>query len=264
VKYRALATLPLVLVALALAGLALVPPALTPSILTGTVEAAKVLAIVGCVLAALAFEAGDYLRRAWLLLGVCTVLLLGRDGVALAGGSAALQGAFALAGNGCSVAGTWMLARAWAVSGLDEGETPAGRVFILAGAAGLAVLVTGAPLVGDVAALTRGDVFAFVPLASDVADAIVLVLLAPLLQTTLALRGGVLRWPWAMLTCNNLLWLVFDAVYGFGGVWHIDPGHRHVVTEALRALATAYTFSAGLAQRWAVAPSPALEGLPAE
>ncbi|MGH7298556.1 MAG: hypothetical protein ACRELB_26690 [Polyangiaceae bacterium] len=261
-RFRALAALPVVLVVLALLGYFLAPPAAQPRVLTGAVEAAKILAIAGCTLAALAFEGGDYLRRAWLLLAACTSLLLARDVVALFGGAAALQGALALGGNGCSVAGTWMLARAWTVAGLDDGEdSSAGRMVILAGAAGLAVLVTGAPLVGDVAALLRGEVFAFVPLASDVADAVVLVLLAPLLQTTLALRGGVLRWPWAMLTCNNLLWLVFDAVYGFGGAWHVEPAHRHLVTEALRALATAYTFSAGIAQRWAVTST--LEGQPA-
>jgi len=149
------------------------------------------------------------------------------------------------------------------VAGLDEGEPAPGRVALQAAACGVAVLVTGAPLLGDLDALLHGEVFALVPLVSDVADAIVLVLLAPLLQTTVALRGGVLRWPWAMLTLNNVLWLVFDAAYGFGGVWHIDSDRRRLVMEALRTLATAYTFSAGLAQRWAVAPAPPLERQPA-
>lgn len=258
-KYRILAAAPVALVAASLAIWVLSPPDLRSTILVWAVETAKVLALVGCLLAARAFEPGDYLRTAWLLLAACTVLLFGRDVVALVGGPAAVQGALALAGNGSSVAGTWMLARAWAVAGLDEDDAPAGRMGLLAGAVALALLVTGWPLAGDLRALARGDVFAVVPLASDVADTVVLALLAPLLQTTLALRGGVLRWPWALLTGGNLLWLVFDAVYGVIAVWHVDPGHGRIVTEALRVLATMYTFSAGLAQRWAVAPIPLSE-----
>ena len=253
-KYRALAAAPILLVALSLTVWALSPAAMRSSVLAGAVETAKLLAFVGCVVAARAFEAGDYLRRAWLLLAACTLLLFARDVVALAGGAAALQGTLAIVGNGCSVAGTWMLARAWTVAGLDEADAPAGRTAVRVGAVALAILVTGGPLVGDLGALARGDLLAVVPLASDIADAVVLALLAPLLQTTLALQGGVLRWPWALLTGGNVLWLVFDAVYGFIGIWHVDPGASRIATEALRVLATLFTFSAGLAQRWAVLP----------
>jgi hypothetical protein len=258
-RYRALATAPVLLVVLSLTVWGLSPAAMRSSVLAGAVEIAKVLAFFGCVVAARAFEPGDYLRRAWLLLAACTLLLFARDVVALTSGAPAAQGALAIAGNGCSVAGTWMLARAWNVAGLDEGEAPAGRTLAQAVAVGVAVLVMGGPLVGDLGALVRGDVFAVVPLASDVADAFVLALLAPLLRTTLALQGGVLRWPWALLTGGNLLWLVFDAVYGFIALGHVDPGHGQIATEALRVLATLYTFSAGLAQSWAVVPIVAPE-----
>jgi hypothetical protein len=263
VRFRWLLLVPLGLVGAVVLAWSLLPAGVRPSVLTGGVETAKVLAILGCILASLAFEAGDYLRRAWMLLAVCTVFLLARDVVALAGGPAAAQGVLALAGNACSVGGTWVLARAWAVSGLDEGGPATGRVAVQAAACGVAVLVTGAPLLGDLDALLHGQVFAVVPLVSDVADAIVLVLLAPLLHTTLALRGGVLRWPWAMLTLNNVLWLVFDAAYGFGGILHVGSDRRQLFMEALRTLATAYTFSAGVAQRWAVASPAALERQPA-
>jgi hypothetical protein len=254
VKYRALAAAPVLLVALSLIVWGLSPAGMRSSVLVAAVETAKVLAFVGCVVGARAFEAGDYLRRAWLLLAACTLLLFARDAVALTNGAAAAQGALAIAGNGCSVAGTWMLARAWTVAGLDEADAPAGRTVVRAAAVALAILVMGGPLVGDLGAVVRGDLFAVVPLASDVADAIVLALLAPLLQTTLALQGGVLRWPWALLTGGNLLWLVFDAVYGFIGIWHLAPGDSRIATDALRVLATLFTFSAGVAQRWAVLP----------
>jgi hypothetical protein len=250
--YRRLAAAPVVLVAVALAAWAAAPAELRPSVLVVAVESAKVLALVGCVVAAWTFEPGDYLRRAWLLLAACTVLLFGRDVVALAGGPTLAQGVLATAGNASSVVGTWILARAWTVAGLDEGDTPTGKWPLRTGAVAVALLVTGWPLVGDLGALVRGDALAVAPLVSDVADTVVLALLAPLLRTTLALQGGALRWPWALMTACNLLWLVFDALYGLFAVFHVDPSRTRVATEALRVVATLYTFSAGLAQRRAV------------
>jgi hypothetical protein len=151
---------------------------------------AKVLAFAGCVVAAWTFEPGDYLRRAWLLLAACVLLLFGRDVVALAGGSVARAGHPGHGGQRqSSVAGTWILARAWTVAGLDEGDTPTGKWPLRTGAIAVSLLVTGWPLVGDLAALSHGDVVAVVPLVSDVADTVVLALLAPLLRTTLAPAG---------------------------------------------------------------------------
>jgi len=255
VRYRALVGLPIALVACVLAAWGAAPDA-RASLLVTAVALAKALALGGCVAAALAFEPGDYLRRAWTLLAASTVMLFARDAVAFAlphaGGALWLQGLLATAGNASSVGGTSMLARAWRVSGLEERGERAGSGMRVA-AAVVALLVTGAPIASDVRALAGGDAFAAVPLASDLADAFVLTLLAPLLQTTLALRGGVLRWPWALLTLGNLLWLVFDATYGVLALLHLTDAGGHMVTEGLRVLATTYTFSAGLAQRWAVA-----------
>jgi hypothetical protein len=251
-SYRTLAAAPLVLVAVALAGWGLAPADTRASVLTAAVESAKVLAILGCAVAAGTFEPGDYLRRAWLLLAACTLLLLGRDVLALAGGPASAQGVLATVGNGSSVVGTWILARAWAVSGLDEEDAPTAKWPLRTAAVAVALLVTGWPLLGDLQALSRGDAFAVVPLVSDVADTVVLALLAPLLRTTLALQGGVLRWPWAFMTVGNVLWLVFDAVYGVLGLLHVDPSRTRVATDMLRVVATACLFSAGIAQRRAV------------
>ncbi|HEX3344317.1 MAG TPA: hypothetical protein VHS09_07075, partial [Polyangiaceae bacterium] len=204
-KYRTLAAAPVVLVALTLVAWTVAPAEARPSVLAAAVASAKVLALVGCGAAAWTFEPGDYLRRAWLLLAAGTLFLFARDAVALAAGPVVAEGALATAGNACSVAGTWLLARAWTMAGLDEGDTPTGKWPLRTAAIAVSLLVTGWPLVGDLGALARGDAFAVVPLVSDVADTVVLALLAPLLRTTLALQGGVLRWPWALLTGGNVL-----------------------------------------------------------
>jgi len=253
--FRSLVWLPVVIVVVFLAAWALVPLPAREPLLFVEVESSKALALLGFAVAAFVFDPGDYLRRAWLLLGACTLLLFARDVFAVAahphpGDTAALvvQGAFAVGGNGCSVLGTWMLARTWKVAGLDEGESRSGGTLVVA-ALFVAVLVNGWPVAMELRALASGDVSAVVPLSSDIADAIVIVLLAPLASTALALRGGVLRWPWAFLTVNGLLWLVFDVTYGGLTVAHVDPARAHALLEALRTIATLYGFSAGFSQR---------------
>jgi hypothetical protein len=264
-RYRALAWLPLVLVAATSLAWLVAPPSAREPILVVEIEASKAAALVGCAAAALAFEPGDYLRRAWTLLGACVVLLFTRDVFALAAhaqssgvpgphGSAAflVQGALATLGNGCSVAGTAMVARAWGVAGLEAGGEGRAAWALLPGAVLLAVLANGWPIASDVRALAEGDAFATVPLASDLADAAVIVLLAPLARTALALRGGVLRWVWTFLAISGVLWLAFDATYGLLAAMKVDPERTRGLLEPLRALPTLYAFSAGLAQRNAV------------
>lgn len=254
-SHRALAWLPVGVVVAFLAAWALAPAAARYPLLLVEVESSKALALLGFASAAFVFERGDYLRRAWLLLGACTLMLFARDVFALAAhpgpgdtGALVVQGVFAVVGNGCSVLGTWMLARTWEVAGLEGGQSRHGRPLLLLAIA-VAVAVSGWPLVLDVHALAGGDVAAVVPLSSDVADALVIVLLAPLATTALALRGGVLLWPWAFLTANGLLWLVFDATYAGLPLVHVDAAPAHALLESLRTLATLYGFSAGFAQR---------------
>lgn len=254
--YGRLAWAPPVLVAAFSLVYVVVPAAMHQAVLVGEIELSKGLAVMGCVAAALAFDREDYLRRAWLLLAASTVFLFARDVFALEAHPAAadvvplaIEGTLATAGNGCSVAGTWMLARAWRVAGLEDNESRSRETWLLLATVTLAVLVTGLPVASDVRALLGGQVFAVVPLASDVADAVVLALLAPLAQTAIAMRGGLLRWPWALLTASGALWLVFDATYGITALLHADASRMHPVLEAMRALPTLYGFAAGMAQR---------------
>lgn len=257
-SYRALAWLPVVIVGAFLVAWLAAPASARPPLLVIEVESAKALALVGCATAALGFEPGDYLRRAWTLIGACVMFLFARDVFALAAHPAAgdrtalmVQGLLATLGNGCSVWGTAMLARAWRVAGLEpDGEGSRGA--LLPAAVILAVLVNGWPIVSDLKALSGGNAFALVPLTSDLADAAVVVMLAPLARTALALQGGLLRWPWVFMTMSGLLWLGFDLAYGLLGALEVDRSQSQVLLEALRALPTLYGFSAGLSQRSAM------------
>jgi hypothetical protein len=218
-------------------------------------EAGKVLAMLGCFAAAQAFERGDYLRRAWVLSGACMLLLLVRDLTLIPVVDAGLAGpglepfrrGLVVAANVSSVAGTALLARAWSVAGLS---TAGRRAWLVAAGVVVSLVATGWPLVHDLQRLRDGD-FAAVPfLASDLGDTISLALVAPLLETALALRGGALLRPWALLTAGGLCWILYDAAWGIGPLLHIDgSAHVGLVVEAFRGLACGLIACAGVAQR---------------
>jgi hypothetical protein len=243
-----------------------------PTVVRVENETGKVLAAAGCLAAAYAFESGDYMRRAWLYSGGCLLLLLMRDatiipaigGVFTPGQLSVLQGSLVVLANASSVVGTWLLARAWTVSGLEE--APAGPRWALRGA-GLAVslLVTGWPLWVDASKLFAGDLAAIPWVASDLGDTIAFALVAPVLQTALALRGGALLWPWALLTAGGFCWILYDAGWGFSELLHLDAEPRvRIAIEATRALACTYIAGAGLAQRAVVVRGDAADAAQAK
>jgi hypothetical protein len=224
-------------------------------------ESGKMLCVAGAVAAAMAFERGDYLRVAWLFLAVCEALLLTRDVTLIQGFAAQTPGAglviargvLVIAANAAAVVGTGMLARAWSVAGLDDAQASGKRAALFAATLAAALLIEGWPLIEHAHRLLAGDLSALVELASDVGDAICFALVLPVLQTALAMRGGALLWPWALLTLGGLCWILYDVAYGATFARHVvDVTGLRVGAEALRALGTTFTAAAGLAQRLAV------------
>jgi hypothetical protein len=218
-------------------------------------EAGKVLSMLGCFAAALAFERGDYLRRAWVLTGACLLLLLVRDATIIPTVEASVNGRsleptrwmLIVAANASSVAGSALLARAWSVAGLS---TAGRRAWLVVAGVVVSLAATGWPLVLDLQRLRAGHFEAIPFLASDLGDTISLALVAPVLETALALRGGALLWPWALLTAGGLCWILYDAAWGISGLLHLDGSVRvRLVVEAFRGLACAFIACAGIAQR---------------
>jgi hypothetical protein len=268
-RYRALALLPLMLVVI-MAATALALGDRMPLALTIANETGKMLALTGGVTAALAFERGEYLNRAWFTYSGCYLLLLVNDALGVAGLTSpqmmVLRGLVVIAAHGCSVGGTFMLARAWTVAGLDDddGRIRARRRMMFAGTGLLALLITGWPLAEDVRGLVAGHPVALISIASDLGDAFTLALIAPVMQTALAMRGGLLRWPWGLLTMSHVSWLVYDATSDLLILQHAGPGLALVASEAVRVLANGWIFAAGISQRLAVAPDARVSQLPKE
>jgi hypothetical protein len=260
-RYRTLAVLPLAWGAVFLLGDAWV--AHTPGhavFLRTQLELAKAMALAGSLAAALAFERREYLRRAWLLIGGCMALLLLRDATLLPLGLEAmgqqrlsvLRGLLVVVANLSQIAGTWMLARAWKRAALALPVSRGAQWLLVAVVVAAAVAVTGPAVLQNVRHVEGGDLTAVAGVASAAGDAISLFLIAPLLLTALALRGGLFGWPFSLLTASYMSWLLYDALLVLGPGLALEAAGVRSASELFRALGCLFGFSAGLAQRFVV------------
>jgi len=226
--------------------------------LRAEIELVKGLALIGCLAAAFSFHPGEYLRRAWLFMGGCMLFLLLRDLTMLPAIEAStahidlIQGILVVLANISVIIGIFMLAQAWRVAGLElpgtKGQRWSGVVIALL----LAAALGGPGLVNNFVELVSGDASALTGVAMALGDMISLILIAPVLFTALALRGGLFGWPWWLLTASLVSWLLYDGVLEIGP--YLGAGEQTVksVSEMFRALACMFEFSAGLAQFYIV------------
>jgi hypothetical protein len=260
VKYRLLAALPLVAAAvLAVAQ----STAGDPTVLyRWEVLAIKLLATVGAASAGFRFLRRDYLRAAWLLTAACYGTLLLKDLVfgigwravpgAFTPAVAWLRAAMTIAANIAGAVGALLLARAWQVAGIMLPGSRAARFAVLAAATALALATAGSATIGDLLAVFNGDVQRVPFIASDLGDIVQLVIIAPVLLTALALRGGLLAWPWTLMAASMIGWLLYDAAGTYGGEY-ADANQLRAIEEVFRCLACLFTFSSGIAQRLVMA-----------
>ena len=257
-RYRALLAFPLLWAAAFLLGDALFNgTAAYPVYMRVAVELAKALALAGALAAAFAMERGDYLRRAWFFIAGCMALLLLRDitlapQVAGALGPGALEvvrGVLVVAANLSQVVGTWMLAKAGARAGLGVPVSRGAQWGVLIVTVVLAAAFAGPGVVMNAQRVMAGDLGALTGSASALGDMVSLCLIAPLLLTALALRGGLIGWTWTLLTASYVAWLFYDALLVLGPALGLGPHAARAASEVFRALGCTFGFTAGLAQR---------------
>jgi hypothetical protein len=211
------------------------------------------IAAAGCAAAAVGFDRGDYLRRAWLFQAASYAALL----VPAIFRHPGEPRSFVLArvilvfcSNVFGVIGTLVFARAHRVAGLELPWSPGARRLFIAAMAIAAIAAAGPPIVINLPAVAHGDLEAWSGVLSAIGDVFVLALIAPLFMTALALRGGVLVWPWGLYTAATFCWLIYDAQ---DTVTYLVPGLSErsltIVTVPLRVLACALTFGAAWVQR---------------
>jgi hypothetical protein len=213
----------------------------------------------GCLAAALIFEGGDYLRRAWLLEMSCYGLIFVGDLTLTTGifsdrpWTALANGVLTLTANAGAMGGTFMLARATRVAGIEMPGSEATRRGVQVLALAVALVAAGPAAVISARQVLAGDQGGLMYFASCLGDIFCFSLIAPLLLTTFAMRGGLLAWPWGFMTASGLAWLTFDGVQTLSPIiLGISAEEARPVLEVARCLACTCAFSAGLAQRWTI------------
>ena len=161
------------------------------------------------------------MRPAWGLLSASYLVLVPRRGCCWGRGrrvstrrSSAAPGSTPggnIASSAMAVTGFLVLARAWRASGLD-GSTPAGAGGRPAGGAPggrgagrTRIWWPGSP------PPSRGDPSAVGDVVTDLLDGSLFVVAVPVLRAALGLGGGLVAWPWLLLTASVISWLGYDA-----------------------------------------------------
>jgi len=179
------------------------------------VLAAAALAAVGCALAARRLQPGDYLRAAWSanFAGYCLITLaaLMRFPHQPPRGLSLARGAVLVGENAFQVISMWLFSRAFRVAGITLPGSQARKVLIAGAAAFLALVIAGSSFEMEARRLVSGEVTAIAGVVSSIGDIITFTLIGPIFMTALALRGGLLVWPWSLITASGLSWLLHDA-----------------------------------------------------
>lgn len=224
--------------------------------------AVLVAATAGCAVAAGSFDRGDYLWKAWALNTVSNGALVLDTAIFgstshfavrdISHQAAWASAALSTVANVSAVVMVVLVGRAWKVAGLDLQVSPAKRWAAFAASAAVALLISGPGAAADLHAALAGKGDAISGLISDAGDIATLAVLAPVMLTALALRGGTLSWPWALLAVSTLGWLLYDGVGTVAPLLHAEGPQLRPLEEAFRALACVATLSSGMLQRLAV------------
>ena len=215
----------------------------------------KALAVVGAAVAWSRFGNRDLMRWAWFFTALCYLLLFAMDlffaapsrfgQPDLSPTQIRLHTFLAVVANVSALVGVALFARVSRVVGMPPpGSATARRLAVVASVAAAAIIV-GPALRQDFAQLAGSDAHGLAGLASDLSDFGCFCLLVPVLSTAIALRGGALVWPWALLAASQLAWMMYDAV---GAVRLVSAFDERTVEELFRALACTLAFVAGVAQ----------------
>jgi hypothetical protein len=244
---------PVAALALFFAGRFFLPPSALRLFYRIDVIAVALLAVAGCVAAARVFERGDHLRVAWYLNGASYLFVMLGAVVRIPMPTREIlvvRSVLVLGANVLAIASMWLFARTYRVAGLELPGSRARKGLIVTTAVVLAVLAAGHSVYLGIRNVAGGDLEGLMRVLSGTGDIITFILIAPILMTALALRGGLLVWPWSFLVAANVCWLLFDAQDTLTFYVPLIVGQvLEDYSETWRTLACALTFCAALAQR---------------
>lgn len=149
----------------------------------------------------------EYVGRAWTLFFVEYALLTASEIFRRTMPDSPASGIAVVVANLAGIGAYVLMARSLTAAGLGGYASRGKKIATVAVALVLAALLCWAPIVSSVKDV-QADIANVGDLVSPLADAITFVLVAPLLLTVMALRGGQLFWIFALLTAGTIGWMV--------------------------------------------------------
>jgi hypothetical protein len=150
----------------------------------------------------------EYVGRAWsLFFTAYTVLTVGEILKRFVTGPSLASEICVVVANIALIGAYIMTARSFHAAGLDLGTTRSRMVIATLGSLLIALALCLEPILGAWRDLRNGALTPG-PLISPIADVVTFALVAPLLLTAFALRGGRQFWMFALLTTGTIGWMV--------------------------------------------------------
>lgn len=163
----------------------------------------------------------EYFGRAWTLFFIEYALLTTSEMLRRWGGTNTVttRETLVVVANVAGIGAYWLMARSLKAAGLDYYGSKLKKWSVIALAVFIAFLLCQEPIIAASQDLTTAEGWA--TFFSPLADAITFILVAPLVLTTMALRGGQLSWIFGFLATGTIGWMVNQAsramVTFFGG-----------------------------------------------
>jgi hypothetical protein len=190
----------------------------------------------------------EYVGRAWTLFFAAYSLLTIGEAFRRFTESGAIGEVCVIAANVALVGAYWLTARSFKAAGLDFGGSRAQTIVATSLALVIALAICHDALLSNVNALFAGDV-SVSRFISPLADVITFALVAPLLLTAFALRGGQQFWMFALLTTGTVGWMINQ---GIDAILELAGGASDAVVRSGRmtgfAMACIFIASAALTQ----------------
>jgi hypothetical protein len=203
---------------------------------------------------------GEYVGRAWTLFlveySVLAVNTLLRRRAPSAG--LALEATLIVA-NLAGIGAYWLMARSLTAAGLRYYGSTAKRVAVILLALLLAIVLCQSSILEAWHSIDAGQPQAG-RLVSALADVLTFVLVAPLLLTTFALRGGQLVWVFGFLTTGTIGWMVNQGATSIAHTFGGGDRVARVIRNSGFAMACLFIAAAALTQ-W-LAARRATRGVP--
>jgi len=222
----------------------------------GGVRAALLLLVAVCAGAAAPrlHWWSEYFGRVWTLFCGSYLILAASEIARRVVPDSAIANALVIAANVALVVAYWMMARALHTAGLQYYGSRTNKILFVSLAFLLAAALCFGAFAGELASI-RSAAPDWGGIVSTLADFITFLLIAPLLLTTMALRGGQLFWIFAMLAVGTFGWMVNQGAATILHAASLDPLIRSGRMFGF-ALACFFISGAAVAQWLASRPLP--------